>query len=89
MGSVCRNRSNDLGFASIQTDGHASEFPDAPGNPPWGGTLRGPAQFTGLRVYLFEPVQTHCTAGDPSRQHPRLSVSIVSDPLLGEQVINR
>ena len=59
------------------------------GTPLGGGTLRGPAQFTGLRVYLFEPVQTHCTAGDPSRQHPCLSVSIVSDPLLGEQVINR
>ena len=57
---------------------------------PWmGGILRGPAQFSGLRVYLSEPVQTHCTAGDPSRQHPCLSVSIVSDPLLGEQVINR
>ena len=58
---------------------------------PLGGlrTLRGPAKFTGLPVYLSEPVQTHCTAGDPSRQHPCLSVSIVSDPLLGEQVINR
>ena len=54
-----------------------------------GGTLRGPAQFTGLRVYLSEQVHTHCTAGDPSRQHPCLSVSIVTDPLLGEQVINR
>ena len=89
MGSVCRNRSGDLGVASIQTDGHGSEFPDAPGNLPWGGTLRGPAQFTGLRVYLSEQVHTHCTAGDPSRQHPCLSVSIMSDPLLGEQVINR
>ena len=35
-------------------------------------------------VYLSEPVQTHCTAEDPSRQHPCLSVSIVSDPLLAE-----
>ena len=52
------------------------------GTPPWGGNIS-------KRVFLSEPVQTHCTAEDPSRQHPCLSVSIVSDPLLGEQVINR
>ena len=41
MGVVCRNRSGELGSASIQTDGHGSEFPEAPGNPPW-GTPPGP-----------------------------------------------
>ena len=52
------------------------------------GTLRAPRVHR-IACHLSEPVQTHCTAGDPSRQHPCLSVSIVSDPLLGEQVINR
>lgn len=82
MGSVCRNRSAELGSASIQTDGHGSEFPEAPGNPSLGGSIS-------KRVFLSEPVQTHCTAVDPSRQHPCLSVSIVSDPLQGQQVVNR
>gem|GEM_PF-3029783 len=82
MGSVCRNRSSELGSASIQTDGHGSEFPEAPGNPSLGGSIL-------KRVYLSKPVQSHCTAGDPSRQHPCLSVSMVSDLLLGGQVVNR
>ena len=34
-------------------------------------------------------LQSHCTAKDPSRQHPCMSVSIVSDILPGEQVVNR
>ena len=50
------------------------------GTPPWGGISK--------RVFLSEPVQTHCTAEDPSRHHPCLSVSIVSAPLLGQQVVN-
>ena len=82
MGSVCCNRSAELGSASIQTDGHGSEFPEAPGKPSWGGSIS-------KRVFLSEPVQTHCIAGDPSRQDPCLSMSIVSDPLLGIQVVNR
>ena len=34
-------------------------------------------------------LQSHCTAGDPSRQHHCLSVSVVSDLLPGEKVVNR
>ena len=41
------------------------------------------------RVFLSEPVQSHCTAGDLSRHNSCLSVSIVSDPLQGQQVVNR
>ena len=41
------------------------------------------------RVFLSEPVQSHCTAGDPSRQHSCLGVSIMSEPLLGGEVVNR
>ena len=63
--------------------------PTRTGTPPWGGTLRAPALIAGCRVYLSDPVQSHCTAGDPSRQHPCLSVSMVSDLLLGGQVVNR
>ena len=43
----------------------------------------------GNGVFLSEPVQSHCTAGDLSRHHSCLSVSIVSDPLQGQQVVNR
>jgi len=82
MGRVCRNRSAELGSASIQTDGHGSEFPEAPGNPSLGGSIS-------KRVFLSEPVQSHCTAGDLSRHNSCLSVSIVSDPLQGQQVVNR
>ena len=78
MGSVCRNRSAELGSASIQTDGHGSEFPEAPGNPSWGGSIS-------KHVFLSEPAQRHCTAEDLSRQHPCLSVSMVSDLLLGDR----
>ena len=41
------------------------------------------------RVFLSEPVQSHCTTGDLSRHNSCLSVSIVSDPLQGQQVVNR
>ena len=51
------------------------------GNPPWGGT-------TWSRVCLYELVQSHCTAIDPSRHNPCLSVSMVSDLLQREQVDN-
>ena len=37
MRSVCRNRSDELESALIQTDGHGSKFPEAPGNPSLGG----------------------------------------------------
>ena len=82
MGSVCRNCSSELGFASIQTDGHGSEFPEAPGNPSFGGSIS-------KRVFLSELVQSHCTAGDLSRHNSCLSVSMVSDLLQGEQVVHR
>ena len=39
MRSVCRNRSDELDSALIQTDGHGSEFPEVPGNPSMGGDL--------------------------------------------------
>jgi hypothetical protein len=44
MGSVCRNRSAELGSASIQTDGHGSEFPEAPRNPSLGDFPGPPAE---------------------------------------------
>ena len=78
MGSVCRNRSGELGSALIQTDGHGSEFPEALGKPSLGESIS-------KRVFLSEPAQIYCTAGVLSRQHLCLCVSIVSDPLLGEQ----
>ena len=81
MGSVCRNRSAELGSASIQTDGHGSEFPKLQEPLDWGEAGNG--------VFLSEPVQSHCTAGDLSRHNSCLSVSIVSDPLQGQQVVNR
>ena len=59
-------------------DGHGSEFPEAPGNPSWGGSIS-------KHVFLSEPAQRHCTAEDLSRQHPCLSVSMVSDLLLGDR----
>ena len=52
------------------------------GTPPWGGSIL-------KRVFLSEPVQSHCTAGDLSRHNSCLSVSIVSDSLQGQQVVNR
>ena len=85
MGSVCRDRSAELGSASIQTDGHGFQLL-GPGAvvprssrkpPPKGGTA-------GNVVYLFEPDQTRCTAVNPSRQNSCPSMSIVSEPLLGE-----
>ena len=82
MTSVCRNRSDELKSALIQTDGHGSDFPEAPGNPSMGGSIWE-------RVCLFETVQSHCTAEDPSRHNPCLSVSMVSDFLQREQVVNR
>jgi len=41
------------------------------------------------RVFLSEPDQSYCAAGVPSRQHPCLSVSMVSDLLPSEQAVNR
>ena len=40
-------------------------------------------------AYLSEPGQTHCTAVDLSRQNSCPSMSIVSEPLHVEQVVNR
>ena len=80
MKSVCRNRNGEQGSASIQTDGHDAEFPEAPGKHGILGLWK--------RVFLSEPCQSYCAAGDPSRQHPCLSVSMVSDLLQCEQVVN-
>ena len=71
MKSVCRNLSIEKGSVLIQADGHGSEFPKALGNP----FIRGNIW---KRVFLSEPVQSHCTAGDQSRQYSCLNVSIVS-----------
>ena len=53
------------------------------------GIARGPGELAKWCVYLSEPVQNHSTAVDPSSLHPCLSVSMVSDLLSGEQVVNR
>ena len=51
-------------------------------------TPRG-AGTVGNGVYLSEPGQTHCTAVDLSRQNSCPSMSMVSEPLHAEQVVNR
>ena len=51
--------------------------------------LLGTTGFWGWkRVFLSESGQSYCAAGDPSRQHPCLSVSMVSYLLQCEQVVN-
>ena len=89
MGVVCRHHPQRLGSGPIQTDGHGSEFLEAPRNPSLGGYGRGPGQFAGWCVYLSELGQTHFTAVDLSRQNSCPSMSIVSEPLHVEQVVNR
>ena len=80
MGSVCRNRSSELDSASIQTDGHDSEFLSSREALLKGSILK--------RVFLSEPVQSLCTA-EIRADSTCLGVSIMSEPLLGGEVVNR
>ena len=57
--------------------------------PRGAGIDRGPGEFSGNGVYLSEPGQTRCTAVDLSRQNSCSSMSIVSEPLHVEQLVNR
>ena len=84
MGVVCRYRPQRLGSGPIQTDGHCFRLYRPPDrrSPPLRGT-----NWNG--VYLSEPGQTHCTAVDLSRQNSCPSMSIVSEPVHVEQVVNR
>ena len=74
------HRNVEQGSASIHTGGHDAEFPEAPGN-------HG-ISWLWIRDFVSEQGQSYCAVGDPSRQHPCLSVSMVSDLLQCEQVVN-
>ena len=77
MGVVCRHRPRRLGYGSIQTDGH-------------GFRLYRPRDRCSLECCLsVRPGQTHGMAIDLSRQNSCPSMSIVSELLHVEQLVNR